>query len=112
VAEAHPTTDRRSESGWRSILPIHPAAELFPLMPPDELRALGEDIMKNGLTSPITLWRADPKVRAQMLDGRNRVDAIELITGKPVEIGAPSLMAGNFLATDKVIVLDGRSVDP
>ena len=29
---------------WRDVLQIHPAAELFPLMTPDELRALGEDI--------------------------------------------------------------------
>jgi hypothetical protein len=34
---------------WRDVQPIHPAAELFPLMAPDELRALGEDIKKNGL---------------------------------------------------------------
>ena len=34
---------------WRDI-PIHPAADLFPLMAPDELKALGEDIKKNGLT--------------------------------------------------------------
>jgi hypothetical protein len=34
--------------GWRDVLPIHPAAELFPLMAPDELRALGADIKKSG----------------------------------------------------------------
>jgi DNA-binding Lrp family transcriptional regulator len=93
-------------------LPIHLAAELFPLMSPDELRVLGADIIKNGLTSPIVLWRASPEGQLQLLDGRNRCDAVELITGKPVEIDAPSIMAGEFLATDRVIVLDGRSVDP
>jgi hypothetical protein len=77
-----------------------------------ELKELGEDIKKNGLTSPVVLWQADPKAPEQLLDGRNRLDAIELVTGKPVEIGAPSLMAGeDFLASDKVIVLD-KSVDP
>jgi hypothetical protein len=97
---------------WRNLLPIHPAADLFPLMLPDELRALGEDIVKNGLRSHIVLWRPDPKSpTAVLLDGRNRLDAIELVTGKPVEVGAPSLMAGGFLATDRVIVLDGR-IDP
>ena len=35
-----------------------------------------------------------------------------MATGKVVEIGAPSVMAGDFLATDAVIVLDGRKVDP
>jgi hypothetical protein len=71
---------------WRDSLPIHPAAELFPLMPPDELRVLGEDIMKNGLRSPIVLWRADDKTPAVLLDGRNRLDAIEMAPGSPVEV--------------------------
>ena len=96
---------------WRDVLPIHPAAELFPLMTPDELHALGEDIKKNGLTSPIVLWRSHPQAPAQLLDGRNRLDAIEIATGSPVEVGAPSITAGDFLACDKVIVLD-KSVDP
>ena len=96
---------------WRDVLQIHPAAELFPLMTPDELRVLGEDIKKNGLTSPIVLWRSHPQAPAQLLDGRNRLDAIEIATGSPAEVGAPSITAGDFLACDKVIVLD-KSVDP
>jgi hypothetical protein len=68
-----------SPSSWRSTLPIHPAAELFPLMSPDELKALGEDIKKNGLTSPVVLWRANSPVQL-LLDGRNRLDAIEMMT--------------------------------
>jgi hypothetical protein len=97
---------------WRDVLPVHPAAELFPPMSPDDLRTLGEDIIKNGLTSPIALWRADPKAPEQLLDGRNRLDAIEMMTGCQVIVGPPSLMAGeDFVACDKVIVLD-KSVDP
>jgi hypothetical protein len=85
-------------TSWRDILPIHPAAELFPLMEPDELRELGEDI-KNGLQSPIILWTdadhpgysladSNKKVKAssydwQVIDGRNRLDAMELV-GIPV----------------------------
>jgi hypothetical protein len=96
---------------WRDILKIHPAAELFPLMLPAELRELGKDIEANGLKSPVALW-SDGKSPAVLLDGRNRLDAIEIATGIPVEIGAPSIMAGkDFLACDKVIVLD-KSVDP
>lgn len=101
----------KSTPFWRDILKIHAAAELFPRMSPDELQTLGEDIIKHGLTSPVVLWRAHPKGEAVLLDGRNRLDAIELVTGSPVEFGAPSLMAGKFLATDKVIVLD-KSVEP
>jgi DNA-binding Lrp family transcriptional regulator len=97
---------------WRDTIAIHPAAELFPLMPPDQLRVLGEDIKKNGLTSPIVLWRSHPQAPVQLLDGRNRLDAIEIATGSPAVVGAPSITAGeDFLACNKVIVLD-KSVDP
>jgi len=101
-----------ARKSWRDGLQIHPAAELFPRMAPDELKVLGEDIVKSGLTSHIALWRPDPKSPVQLLDGRNRLDAIELVTGKPVEIGTPSIMAGDFLATGMVTELDGRKVDP
>jgi hypothetical protein len=107
-------TDAQTQAtkSWRDVLSVHPAAELFPLMSEAELKELGEDIKKNGLTSPIVLWQADPKAPEQLLDGRNRLDAIELVTGKPVEIGAPSVMAGeDFLACNRVITLD-KSVDP
>jgi hypothetical protein len=101
-----------ASSSWRSTLPIHPAAELFPRMSPDELRALGEDIVKTGLKSPIVLWRRDSKSQPSLLDGISRLDAIEIATGSPVTVGAPSIMAGeHFLACDTVIVLD-KSVDP
>src|SRR6516164_4655013 len=74
---------QKPASSWRDVLPIHPAAELFPLMTPDELRSLGEDILKNGMTSPIVLWEADENTPAVLLDGRNRLDAIELVIGPP-----------------------------
>jgi len=68
-------------TSWRDVLPIHPAAELFPLMSPDELKALGEDIKAHGLTtSSIAIWekRGDPLM---LLDGRNRLDSLEAIGG-------------------------------
>src|SRR5262249_58577494 len=86
---------------WRDVLPIHPAAKHFPPMSSDELKGLGADIIKNGLASSIALWRADPKSPAQLLDGCNRLNAIEMATGKPVEIGAPSIMAGGVHPTRK-----------
>src|SRR6516165_3272441 len=96
---------------WRNSLSTHPAAELFPRMSPEELRALGEDIVKNDLTNPIVLWRADPKAQVQLLDSRNRLDALEMVAG-PVVVGPPRVMAGDdFSACDKAIVLD-KSVDP
>jgi hypothetical protein len=58
---------------WRGVLRVHPAAELFPIMPLDELRALGEDIKKNGLREDVAI------LDDQLLDGRNRLDAMELV---------------------------------
>jgi hypothetical protein len=50
---------------------------------PDELRALGEDIAKRGLASLITLWSpglpTDKNKPVYLLDGRNRLDALELM---------------------------------
>src|SRR5262249_13404250 len=54
---------------------VHPAAEMFPLMPPEELKVLGEDIKANGLTEPVTTW-VDQDGAEWLLDGRNRLDAI------------------------------------
>jgi hypothetical protein len=59
--------------GWRDHLKIHPAADLFPLMSESELRELGEDIKANGLRTSIVLHRG------KLLDGRNRLDAMELV---------------------------------
>jgi hypothetical protein len=84
------TTDAKPAQGksWRDVLPVHPAADLFPLMSDDELKTLGEDIKKNGLRTPIILWAegfADhpDDTEWQLLDGRNRLDAMELV-GLPV----------------------------
>jgi hypothetical protein len=96
---------------WRDTIKVHPAAELFPCMSADELKALGADIIKNGLHVPIVLWQADSRSLPCLLDGRSRADAIEIATGRPAEIGPPSISAGNFLAINRVIVLDAKT-DP
>jgi hypothetical protein len=73
--------DRQAKSGshikqasWRDVLPVHPAAELFPVMSEGVIKELGEDIKKNGLRSPVVLWR-DYEGHLSLLDGRNRLDA-------------------------------------
>src|SRR5262245_18311412 len=68
---------------WCDVLPIDPAAEPFPLMTPDELQALGEDIKKNDLKIPVTVWGGKGKP-LQLLDGRNRLDAMEAV-GIPIK---------------------------
>jgi hypothetical protein len=73
---------------WRDVLAIHPAAELLPRMSPDELKALGADIAKNGQRQPIAIIEkarpqpdgmlhvGDPTFQ-EVLDGISRLDAME-----------------------------------
>jgi hypothetical protein len=64
----------RQPKSWRDVLPIHPAAELFPRMSESELRELGEDIKaRGGIHFPIVVYEG------KLLDGRNRLDAMELV---------------------------------
>jgi hypothetical protein len=69
------------KKSWRQLLPVHPAAELFPMMSEEELRALGKDIGTNGLQSPIAIFRKNVSGRCEyaLLDGRNRLDAMEAV---------------------------------
>jgi hypothetical protein len=59
-------------------MPIHPAAEMFPMMPPDELQKLGEDIRKNGLQQAIIIL-SKSNGDELLLDGRTRLDAMERV---------------------------------
>lgn len=56
--------------------PVHPAAELFPLLGDDELRELADDIRQHGLLEPVWLIRSDDGTH--LLDGRNRYRACEI----------------------------------
>ena len=51
----------------------HPAAELFPMLAPDELEALADDIRKRGLLEPIVV-----DGNGRIIDGRNRWEACNL----------------------------------
>src|SRR5262245_60645033 len=62
-------------TSWRDILPVHPAADRFPLMSEAELKELAADIKENGLQHPVVLTEIDGK--PAVLDGRNRLDALE-----------------------------------
>jgi hypothetical protein len=54
-------------------LPVHPIAELFPMMADAELNELAADIAANGLITPIALDHAG----SILIDGRNRLEACE-----------------------------------
>jgi len=74
IADVKAKQERKS---WRDVIAVHPAADLFPMMSESELRELGEDIKKNGMRIPITFLGLGGDVAA-LLDGRNRLDAMEL----------------------------------
>jgi hypothetical protein len=108
-----PAEALKPKSSWRDVLPIHPAAELFPLMSEAELPELGEDIKKNGLTAPIIFWAQEGKdwegmAGAHLLDGRNRLDAMELAGIKLVNGGRFNLDALN----QHLDVVFGNRPDP
>src|SRR5690606_7009545 len=64
--------DSESPLGW----PTHPAAELFPMLPADELSELVDDIRAHGLLEPVWLYQ-DPDRGTVLLDGRNRALACQ-----------------------------------
>jgi hypothetical protein len=76
---------------WRELIKIHPEADKYPLWKdtdPERLREMSEDIRKHGLKEPITIrdkgdhW-SNPDY--ELLDGRNRMDAIEMFRRFTVE---------------------------
>src|SRR5215471_14517761 len=65
--------------------PVHPIADLFPMMSDEDLQIMAEGIRQDGLLFPITL--ADylsngEKVRG-IIDGRNRTKACAIAGVKP-----------------------------
>jgi hypothetical protein len=57
---------------------VHPVAALFPMLPADELKALAEDIRMRGQLHPVVLDKDN-----QVIDGRNRLAACELVSVEP-----------------------------
>jgi len=81
----------QARPSWRDVLLVHQAADLFKLMTDDELMALGKDIEENGLKVPVVFIEVDDsplkmttrvarktvETSIALLDGRNRLDALE-----------------------------------
>jgi hypothetical protein len=74
------TNDKK---GWRNVLKVHPACEAFPSISDEELKALAADIKQNGLQQKIVLWRDENTSGESLLDGRSRLDAMEM-AGLPI----------------------------
>jgi len=63
---------------WRAHLAVHPAAEAFPPLSKQDLLELAGDIKRNGLEASIVVWSPEVDAKRQLLDGRNRLDALAL----------------------------------
>jgi hypothetical protein len=106
------TDDQKTPpKSWRDVIPVYPAAELFPMMGADELKTLGEDIRANGFAHQCVFWTPDSDYRNwseaeclqrfkrgefYLLDGRNRVAALaslDYLDGWPDRIWPPALDA-------------------
>ena len=87
---------KQAPKSWRDVLPVHPAVEMFPLMSPDELKDLGADIKQKGLSQPVSLWRTETGY--SLLDGRNRLDAMEMV-GIKVVLDANEELVGKKIRT-------------
>jgi len=57
---------------------VHPAAEILPLLKPDRLQELADDIAAVGLRNPVQIWQ-DHEKTDWLLDGRNRALACEIV---------------------------------
>lgn len=66
-----------TKKSWREVFRVHPAADLFPLLPEDELQKLAEDIRTNGLKEAIVFHVSDKGGEPLLIDGRNRLAAME-----------------------------------
>jgi hypothetical protein len=92
---------------WRDHLAVHPAADLFPKLHEGDLVALGEDIKRNGLSSPVAI-QIKKNGEPVLLDGRNRLDAMERIGLRVrLEKGNGNVGAWKLLAEEQ---LDGKWV--
>jgi hypothetical protein len=91
---------------WRDHIKVHPAADLFPMMPRSEKKALAADIKQSGLHEKAKI-RATPN-GVELLDGRNRLDAMEL-AGIEIDCSGDLSYDARYL---ELVSLDDHEVVP
>lgn len=95
-------TTARSEAkaSWRDHVKVHPAADAWPMMDEHDIGELADDIKRNGLRVQPVFW-TDPETGIEWLvDGRNRMAALELnghdmttCGTKAGKVGSPAVSA-------------------
>jgi hypothetical protein len=70
------------EQIWSQV-EVHPAADLFPMMSPEEYEGLRDDIHQHGQREKIVLWQG------LLIDGRNRLRACIELGIEPEHIALP-----------------------
>jgi hypothetical protein len=115
----NPTTS--PGSWWRDKLAIHPAANAYPLLAPDELQALADDIASNGVRLRPVVW-LDPKTKKwSLIDGRNRLDALGMLGEEDLytltddstffkECGDPADWLGTATSVDPVALIQSLNL--
>src|SRR5262249_8217197 len=73
-----PSKIAKQAFNWRAHLAVHPAAEAFPLLPKKELKELAGDIKHKHRQTGIVLSFSEAGAKKQLLDGRNRLDALAM----------------------------------
>ena len=71
---------------WRSLYPVHPCADVFPMMSEAELEALAADIKARGLQKPVTMHYLSKQKIWVVLDGRNRLEALDRLGWVPADM--------------------------
>jgi hypothetical protein len=75
-----------THKSWRDVITVHPAADLFPMLDGGDLEDLAKDIAANGLRQPVMFIRDDDG-NLVLLDGRNRIEALQLLGAIKVRNG-------------------------
>ena len=55
---------------------VHPSADIYPMIPGDELQQLADDILQNGMLNPLVVDNSNGA--PVLIDGRNRLAACKL----------------------------------
>lgn len=65
----------------KPTIEVHPAAAIFPMLPDEEMKELAQSILSHGLREKIGVLKIkkDEKTVVQILDGRNRYEALRRI---------------------------------